>query len=101
MSRGYLAAIKTDGSPARPRPAAETRNDEVVLVAEAGSGDSHAFGVLMERHLGTMVSVARRRVRDDAEAEDVAQEAVLRLWRSGATLEIGPAGIRPWLRRVV
>ncbi|MFA7307123.1 MAG: sigma-70 family RNA polymerase sigma factor [Hyphomicrobium sp.] len=101
MSRGYVAAIKTDGSPARPRPAAETRNDEVVLVAEAGSGDSHAFGVLMERHLGTMVSVARRMLRDDAEAEDVAQEAFLRLWRSGATLEIGPAGIRPWLRRVV
>jgi RNA polymerase sigma-70 factor (ECF subfamily) len=40
-------------------------------------------------------------LRDDAEAEDVAQEAFLRLWRSGATLEIGPAGIRPWLRRVV
>ncbi|MBN9354585.1 MAG: sigma-70 family RNA polymerase sigma factor [Hyphomicrobium denitrificans] len=55
----------------------------------------------MERHLGTMVSVARRMLRDDAEAEDVAQEAFLRLWRSGATLEIGPAGIRPWLRRVV
>jgi RNA polymerase sigma-70 factor (ECF subfamily) len=101
MSRGYVAAIKTDGSPARPRLAAETRNDEAVLVAAAGGGDSHAFGVLMERHLGIMVSVARRMLRDDAEAEDIAQEAFLRLWRSGATLEIGPAGIRPWLRRVV
>jgi RNA polymerase sigma-70 factor (ECF subfamily) len=40
-------------------------------------------------------------LRDDAEAEDVAQEAFLRLWRSSQTLEIGPAGIRPWLRRVV
>jgi RNA polymerase sigma-70 factor (ECF subfamily) len=55
----------------------------------------------MERHLGSIVAVARRMLRDDAEAEDVAQEAFLRLWRSGATLEIGPAGIRPWLRRVV
>jgi RNA polymerase sigma-70 factor (ECF subfamily) len=101
MSRGYVAAIKTDGSPARPRPAAEARNDEALLVAEAGAGDSRAFGVLMERHLGSIVSVARRMLRDDAEAEDVAQEAFLRLWRSGATLEIGPPGIRPWLRRVV
>lgn len=101
MSRGYVAAIKTDDGPARPRPAADTRNDEAVLVAEAGAGDSRAFGVLMERHLGVVVSVARRMLRDDAEAEDVAQEAFLRLWRSGATLEIGPAGIRPWLRRVV
>jgi RNA polymerase sigma-70 factor (ECF subfamily) len=72
-----------------------------MLVAEAGGGDSRAFRVLMERHIGTIVSVARRMLRDDAEAEDVAQEAFLRLWRSGATLEIGPAGIRPWLRRVV
>lgn len=96
-----MAAIKTDGGPARPRPTAETRNDEAVLVAEAGAGDGRAFGVLMERHLGVVVSVARRMLRDDAEAEDVAQEAFLRLWRSGATLEIGPAGIRPWLHRVV
>jgi RNA polymerase sigma-70 factor (ECF subfamily) len=72
-----------------------------VLVAAAGSGDGSAFRLLMERHLGTIVSVARRMLRDDAEAEDVAQEAFLRLWRSSSTLEIGPAGIRPWLRRVV
>jgi len=101
MSRGYVAAIKTDGSPAKPRPSADTRNDEAVLVAEVGAGDRHAFGVLMERHLGSIVSVARRMLRDDAEAEDAAQETFLRLWRSGATLEIGPAGVRPWLRRVV
>ncbi|WP_325456935.1 sigma-70 family RNA polymerase sigma factor [Hyphomicrobium sp.] len=101
MSRGYVAAIRTDGSPAKPRPAADSRNDEAVLVAEAGAGNGQAFGVLMERHLGSIVAVARRMLRDDAEAEDVAQEAFLRLWRSGATLEIGPAGIRPWLRRVV
>lgn len=100
MSRGLVAATRTDGSPATPR-AAETRADEAVLVAEASGGDSRAFRMLMERHLGTIVSVARRMLRDDAEAEDVAQEAFLRLWRSGATLEIGPAGIRPWLRRVV
>jgi RNA polymerase sigma-70 factor, ECF subfamily len=55
----------------------------------------------MARHLGSIVSVARRMLRDDAEAEDVAQEAFLRLWRSSSTLEIGPAGVRPWLRRVV
>jgi len=96
-----VAAIKTDGSPAKPRPSAETRNDEAILVAEVGAGDRHAFGVLMERHLGSIVSVARRMLRDDAEAEDAAQETFLRLWRSGGTLEIGPAGVRPWLRRVV
>lgn len=101
MSRGFVAATRTDGSPTAPRPVAETRADEAVLVTAAGNGDGSAFRLLMERHLGSIVSVARRMLRDDAEAEDVAQEAFLRLWRSSATLEIGPAGIRPWLRRVV
>ena len=40
-------------------------------------------------------------LRDEAEAEDVAQEAMLRLWRSADGLEVGPQGLRPWLRRVV
>ena len=53
------------------------------------------------RHLPAMLAVARRMLRDDAEAEDVAQEAMLRLWRSSDRLEIGAYGIRPWLRRVV
>lgn len=102
MSRGSVAAIRTEGGAANPRGSvAETRADEAALVAEAGGGDSRAFRVLMERHLASIVSVGRRMLRDDAEAEDVAQEAFLRLWRSSATLEIGPAGIRPWLRRVV
>ena len=48
-----------------------------------------------------MLSVARRMLRDDAEAEDVAQEAMLRLWRSSDRLEVGEYGVRPWLRRVV
>jgi RNA polymerase sigma-70 factor (ECF subfamily) len=96
-----VAATRTDGSAASPRGLAEARADEAALVAETGGGDSRAFRVLMDRHLVSIVSVARRMLRDDAEAEDVAQEAFLRLWRSSATLEIGPAGIRPWLRRVV
>lgn len=96
-----MAAIKTDGNAADPRATAKSRADEVTLVADTGAGDRRAFRVLMERHLASIVSVARRMLRDDAEAEDVAQEAFLRLWRSSATLEIGPAGIRPWLRRVV
>ncbi|HET6390814.1 sigma-70 family RNA polymerase sigma factor [Hyphomicrobium sp.] len=101
MSRGLVAATRTDGGQAAPRLAAESRTDEAELVAAVGSGDGAAFRLLMARHLGSIVAVARRMLRDDAEAEDAAQEAFLRLWRSSATLEIGPAGIRPWLRRVV
>ena len=39
-------------------------------------------------------------MRDDGEAEDIAQEAFLRLWHSAPTLDAGTHGMRPWLRRV-
>lgn len=101
MSRVLVAASRFEGSPVSVRVAPETAADEAMLVAAAGSGDRAAFRKLMDRHLGTIVSIGRRMLRDDAEAEDVAQEAFLRLWRSGPSLEIGPSGVRPWLRRVV
>ena len=74
---------------------------EATLVAAAADGDAAAFRALVERHLSGVLAVARRMVRDEAEAEDVAQEAMLRLWRSADDLEVGPQGLRPWLRRVV
>ena len=78
---------------------AEARED-AALVAAAAQGDAAAFRTLVDRHLAGVLAVARRMLRDDAEAEDVAQEAMLRLWRSADGLEVGPPGLGPWLRRV-
>jgi RNA polymerase sigma-70 factor (ECF subfamily) len=75
--------------------------DDGALLAGTANHDALAFRELVERHLPSLLGVARRMLKDDAEAEDVAQEALLRLWRSAGTLTLGPAGARPWLRRVV
>jgi RNA polymerase sigma-70 factor (ECF subfamily) len=75
--------------------------EDASLVAAAANGDAAAFRSLVDRHLSGVLAVARRMLRDDAEAEDVAQEALLRLWRSADGLEVGVQGLRPWLRRVV
>ncbi len=80
---------------------ADTVADEAGLVAAVGRGEAAAFRFLIDRHLGSVTAVARRMLRDDAEAEDVAQEAFLRLWRMASGLDIGAPGVRPWLRRVV
>jgi len=76
-------------------------SDDAALVAAAAKGDPDAFRALVDRHLSSVLAVARRMLRDDAEAEDVAQETLLRLWRSAEGLDVGAMGLRPWLRRVV
>lgn len=102
MSRALVAATPFDNTAASSAALApDLGAGEAVLVAQVAKGDGTAFRALTDRHLKTVVAIARRMLRDDAEAEDVAQETFLRLWRSGATLELGPAGVRPWLRRVV
>jgi RNA polymerase sigma-70 factor, ECF subfamily len=74
---------------------------EALLLAAVARGDNQAFRTLVNTHLGAMLGIARRMLGDAAEAEDIAQEAMLRLWRNAATLELGPGGLKPWLRRVV
>lgn len=81
--------------------AGATAPTDAELVARSAIGDTSAFRDIAGRHLATVLGVARRMLRDDAEAEDVAQEALLRLWRSADRIEVGPHGVRPWLRRVV
>jgi RNA polymerase sigma-70 factor (ECF subfamily) len=74
--------------------------DDGALVGRVAAGEAQAFRALVDRHLPTVLAIARRMLRDDAEAEDVAQETLLRLWRNAAGLELGEGGVRPWLRRV-
>jgi RNA polymerase sigma-70 factor, ECF subfamily len=74
---------------------------EAALLALTAEGDGTAFRALVDQHLRVVAAIGRRMLHDDAEAEDVAQDAFLRLWRNAATLELGPGGVRPWLRRVV
>ena len=81
--------------------ATEVNSSDAELAALVGRGDSAAFRRLVDRHIGPALGIARRLLRDDAEAEDVVQDGMLRLWRSAASLEVGEAGLKPWLRRVV
>jgi RNA polymerase sigma-70 factor, ECF subfamily len=82
------------------RSGSEDNEDETALLTRISAGDAQAFRALVDRHLATVLAIARRMLKDDAEAEDVAQETLLRLWRNAANLELGPGGVRPWLRRV-
>lgn len=101
MPRLKVAAKRIEPGPHGVNVAGAEANEDAALVAAAADGDAAAFRSLVDRHLSSALGVARRMLRDDAEAEDVAQEALLRLWRSAEGLEVGAYGLRPWLRRVV
>jgi RNA polymerase sigma-70 factor, ECF subfamily len=78
--------------------------DDASLLAASAANNPAAFRILVDRHLGVALAVASRMLRDEAEAEDIAQEAMLRLWRGAASFDLtalGTGGVRPWLRRVV
>ena len=70
------------------------------LLALVTTGDAAAFAILIGRHVPRLVSVARRLLGNDAEAEDVAQEAALRLWRHAGRIDVNEAGLGGWLYRV-
>ena len=73
---------------------------ESELVAYARAGDRQAFRAIMKRCNQRLFRIARAVVRDEAEAEDVLQEAYTRAFSAIATFR-GEAGIATWLTRIL
>jgi len=74
--------------------------DDALLQAVA-DGDMRAARALSERHLARVLAHAGHLLGNAAEAEDVAQEAMLRLWRIAPDWMPGRARVSTWLYRVV
>jgi RNA polymerase sigma-70 factor, ECF subfamily len=74
-------------------------SDEALMARVAG-GDERAFQLLSRRHLPAMLGLARRILGNAAEAEDVAQEAFMRVWTHAPRWQ-PLAQFRTWLTRVV
>lgn len=73
--------------------------DDALLVLYA-NGDGEAARALTLRLTPRVLRLAARMLGDAAEAEDVAQEAMLRLWRIAADWRPGDAQVATWLYRV-
>jgi RNA polymerase sigma-70 factor (ECF subfamily) len=76
------------------------RDPDEDLVRRVGEGDKRAASELVRRHLPRMVGLARRMLGDAAEAEDVAQEVFLRVWKHAASWKPGQAKFETWMHRV-
>ena len=80
-------------------PAGELTDDD--LLAAYAAGDPAAARALTLRLTPRVLGYATRLLSDRAEAEDVAQEAMLRLWRMAPGWRRGEAQVATWLYRVV
>jgi RNA polymerase sigma-70 factor (ECF subfamily) len=82
----------------QPTAAPMTLSDEQV-VERVLAGDTSLYEILMRRYNQRLFRVARGIVRDDAEAEDVTQEAWVRAFRELATFR-GEAQFSTWVTRI-
>ena len=76
----------------------DPRSDEL-LVEESKKGNREAFSELVRRHQNAVYSLCYRTVGHPLEAEDLAQETFLRLYRALRTFRRG-ARLRPWLHKI-
>ncbi len=77
-----------------------TADPDEDLMRRVGQGDPAAIQAMVARKLPRMLSLAHRMLGDAAEAEDVAQEAMLRAWKQAPRWTPGTAKFDTWLHRV-
>jgi len=77
---------------------ADGAGDDALLAASA-RGDRRAFAVLVGRHYPAAYRLARRLTGSHADAEDIAQDAFVKLWRDPGQLR-NPMALKAWLLRV-
>lgn len=75
------------------------QSDESLLALFA-TGDQSAARSLTARHLPRVYALAKRMLNDMAEAEDITQEAMLKLWKIAPDWRAGEAKVSTWLYRI-
>lgn len=73
--------------------------DDLDLVARARAGDTDAFRELVERHSQTLFKTAFRLTGNEADADDLVQEAFLRAYRKLDKFD-GRSQLGTWLYRI-
>ena len=87
--------------PAPRPPVAALEDPDAALVARIARGEEAAFRILVDRKLPRLHALAQRLLGAAGEADDVAQEALLRAWRQAPRWQPGAARFDTWLHRVV
>ena len=75
--------------------------DENLISLVAGSNDPQAFTTLYDRHSHAAYSLAYRMMGERQAAEDLLQDAFLKVWRGAASYRTERASARTWMLSIV
>ena len=89
----------TDGGPFAI-PMTSLLTDEH-LMAQVVRGESVAFRQLAGRYLGRAYAIAFRLLQNREDAEEVAQEAISRVWQKAAAFDPSRSAFGTWFYRIV
>ena len=99
-----MTAAELDAKRAERKKAAarseQNKAADAALMKRIAAGDPTAAKDAIDAYSSRLHALAFRMLNDSTEAEDVAQEAVLRLWRVAPEWRAGEALISTWLHRV-
>jgi RNA polymerase sigma-70 factor (ECF subfamily) len=91
----YAISSLPNGPPVEP-PAAALED----LLRQVALGDTQAFESLYARVSGPVYGIARRVLRDPAQAEEVAQEVLLWVWREASRFDQAQGSAMTWIMTI-
>jgi len=75
--------------------------DDEELMRRTGQGDRAAYAMLVDRHLNRAIGLAVRIGGNRSDAEELVQEAFLRVWVNGVRWRTDGAKFRTWFGRIL
>lgn len=81
-------------------PGLERADPDEEVLARVAHGDPAAVRALVARKLPRLLALGQRMLGDAAEAEDVAQETFVRIWKQAPQWRPGEARFDTWMHRV-
>lgn len=97
----FGSSAASSGTVGRVMEGPLTSDPDDLLLERIAANDQAAFRMLVERHIDRAYALALRILNNRADAEDIVQDTLLKVWLHRGRWEAGRAKFSTWLYRVV